>query len=95
MSEPVAAAAEGYETAERTYLDAVRAGGGRAELADLAEKASTEGERWTKEAYAQFFSLREQGAPSERVSESEIQAEIAEVVTSLWRDVAAAHRGHE
>ena len=84
--------AEGYESAERSYLDAVRGGAGPHELASAARRVWDSAREWEASAYEQFFAQRgTDGEAARAVIEKEIEAEKAELLRELWADIAAAH----
>jgi hypothetical protein len=83
-----------YEKRERAYLAAVSGGANRDELGTLAAAASDAAGEWQSIGYRAFFDLRERLGPNSReVIEKEIEAEKAEMLSELWRDIATAHRG--
>lgn len=84
--------ADGYERAERSYLDALKGGAAPNELAVAARQVSDSAKEWESVAYEQFFAQRStDGGTARAVIEKEIEAEKAEVLRELWDDIAAAH----
>lgn len=82
-------AEQAYESAEQAYLAAIRVGAGPGELARAATELEAHAVAWSKSAYAWFFRRRDAG--DEYARDTEIEAEIAEVLGGLWREMAAAH----
>ena len=80
-----------YEEAETRFLAAVRDGNDRAVLQALAAEVAVAAKSWESSAYPAFFAERERsGGASREAIELEIDAERAELLRSLWNDVAAA-----
>jgi hypothetical protein len=81
-----------YERAERAYLDAIASGATSADLAAAARQCNEIAHDWQSAAYAEFFSERGiRGEADRTVIEKEIEAEKAELLSDLWRDIASAH----
>jgi len=83
------AAEKAYESAEQAYFVAIRVGAGPDEMARRASELRELADRWSKANYARFFRRRDAG--DEFARDTEIEAEIAEVLEGLWREMAAAH----
>lgn len=82
-----------YEEAEAPYLSALADGRPSEELAALADAIRVAADEWQRVAYKAFFSLRDQFGDCDRtVIELEIDAERAEMLQDLWRDIRDAHR---
>ncbi len=86
------AAIQLYEDAERDYLASLRAAAANPKLAQAAERVRAAAEAWCAAAYGEFFAERAtQGGTVRPVIELEIDAERAEMLKELWRDIGAAH----
>lgn len=84
-----------YETAEAAFLGGLKASKERQDLARLAAAVADSASALVAAAYPEFFRLREEKGETDRiVIEAEVQAEKAELLSELWRDIAAAFETH-
>ena len=81
---------EAYERAEARFLDAVRNGQGDSDMLSRAEDVAAAAEAWNALAYRVLHESRSE--PVEAHRELDWLTERTEVLSELWRDIAAALR---
>lgn len=81
-----------YDAAESAYLTGIREGISPERLTEMAEAACSAAEHWMRTAYDRFFCLRDAEESPEAARQVEIEAEVAESVADLWRQLVNAHR---
>lgn len=80
-----------YDTADAEYMLLVP-NADQITLMEAATRARNAARQWQKLAYEEFFAARDIYGDTDRsVIVLEIEAEKAEVLTSLWTDLAFAH----
>ena len=86
-------AASSYELAEHAYLAALQANEGRAALAAAAERVAEAAKAWNTACYSVYFALRDATGNAQLQRNADNEAERTEVLSEMWRDIAAAYTG--
>lgn len=80
-----------YEETEATYLEALRADEPRTRLAEAAIAVAEAASALEAAAWPAHFAAQKTG-DEQLVRDTDNQAEIAEALAGLWRDIAGAYR---
>ncbi|MGI8427732.1 MAG: hypothetical protein ACR2OB_00105 [Solirubrobacteraceae bacterium] len=82
-----------YETAERSYLGSLNGSAPRPEFHAAARMLAEAAGDWETAAYRHYFAFGDDPTTADAKRAAEIQAELAEMLNELWRDIADAHAG--